>query len=99
MTILANFPQRRSPSLPVASSLNSLVPQPILRWAGGKGQLLEQMINYLPQELLRGEIDRYIEPFMGGEAVFFWIAQHFKIKEFYLYDLNRELDSGKFSVD
>ncbi len=65
--------------------------KPVLKWAGGKGQLLEQIIKYLPKELIKNNIDCYIEPFIGGGAVFFWIAQNFKIKEFYLLDINPEL--------
>jgi DNA adenine methylase len=72
-----------------SSSFN--VVKPILKWAGGKGQLLEQIAKYLPQQLIEGKIDCYIEPFIGGGAVFFWIAQNFNIKEFYLSDINQEL--------
>lgn len=72
-----------------SSSVNVI--KPILKWAGGKGQLLEQIAKYLPQQLIEGKIDCYIEPFIGGGAVFFWIAQNFNIKEFYLSDINQEL--------
>jgi DNA adenine methylase len=76
----------------IGNSSNSVkLIKPILKWAGGKGQLLEQIAKYLPQELIEGKIDCYIEPFIGGGAVFFWIAQNFKIREFYLSDINQEL--------
>ena len=65
--------------------------KPILKWAGGKGQLLEQIAKHLPQELIEGKIACYIEPFIGGGAVFFWVAQNFNIREFYLSDINEEL--------
>ena len=65
--------------------------KPILKWAGGKGQLLEKIAKHLPQELIEGKIDCYIEPFIGGGAVFFWIAQNFDIRKFYLSDINQEL--------
>jgi DNA adenine methylase len=75
-----------------SNSSNSVnVIKPILKWAGGKGQLLEQIAKYLPQELIEGKIDCYIEPFIGGGAVFFWVAQNFNIREFYLSDINQEL--------
>ena len=67
------------------------VVKPILKWAGGKGQLLEQITKYLPKELIEGKIDYYIEPFIGGGAVFLGIAQNFNVKEFYLSDINSEL--------
>lgn len=77
------------PSSSIISS--STFAKPVLKWAGGKGQLLEQIIKYLPQELIKGDIDYYVEPFIGGGAIFFWIAQNFNIKEFYLSDINQEL--------
>ena len=73
------------------SSKSVNIVKPILKWAGGKGQLLEQISKHLPQELIEDKIDCYIEPFIGGGAVFFWIAQNFNIKEFYLSDINQEL--------
>ena len=76
----------------ICNSSNSVnVIKPILKWAGGKGQLLEQIAKHLPQELIEGKIDCYIEPFVGGGAVFFWVAQNFNIKKFYLSDINQEL--------
>jgi len=41
-------------------------PQPILKWVGGKGQLLAQFDRFFPER-----IERYFEPFVGGGAVFF----------------------------
>jgi len=72
-----------------SNSVNRI--KPILKWAGGKGQLLEQIAKHLPQELIEGKIDCYIEPFVGGGAVFFWVAQNFDVREFYLSDINQEL--------
>ena len=81
-----------APNSIICNSSNSVnIVKPILKWAGGKGQLLEQIAKHLPQELIEGKIDCYIEPFIGGGAVFFWIAQNFNIKEFYLSDINQEL--------
>jgi len=65
--------------------------KPILKWAGGKGQLLNLLDQFLPHELPRGKIKRYVEPFVGGGALFFHLAQHYKIDEFYLSDINHEL--------
>lgn len=41
---------------------------PILRWAGGKRQILDDIISRLPP---RDEYNNYFEPFFGGGAVFF----------------------------
>jgi len=63
-----------------------------LKWAGGKTQLLHEIDKRLPYELGTGQIDTYVEPFVGGGAVFFYIAQHYKyIKHFYLFDINEDL--------
>lgn len=45
--------------------------KPFLKWAGGKSQLLPQFEDFYPPELKQGKIERYIEPFIGGGAVFF----------------------------
>lgn len=77
----------------LASKLdNDFVPAaPILKWAGGKRQLLPMLnLNY-PKELMAGKIDTYIEPFVGGGSVFFDIANQFTFKEAYLFDVNPEL--------
>jgi DNA adenine methylase len=66
--------------------------KPFLKWAGGKGQLLDEIERRLPNELLSGQINTYVEPFVGGGAVFFYIAQNYKsIKHFYLFDINGDL--------
>lgn len=40
--------------------------RPILKWAGGKTQMLDQLLPLLPKQY-----DRYIEPFFGGGGLFF----------------------------
>ncbi len=65
--------------------------KPFLKWAGGKGQLLAAINGRFPPQLLQGQIRRYIEPFVGGGAVFFHIANHYPVAEFYLSDINPEL--------
>ncbi len=65
--------------------------KPFIKWAGGKTQLLPQLKNLYPAELKSGLIKRYIEPFLGGGSVFFEIAQHYKIENAKLFDINPEL--------
>ena len=51
--------------------------KPVIKWAGGKTQLLDTIDSFLPQEVKNGEISRYIEPFVGGGAVFaYFICLH-----------------------
>lgn len=65
--------------------------KPVLKWAGGKGQLLDQIEEKLPLKLKMGGIKRYIEPFVGGGAVFFNIYNNYQIHEAFLFDINPEL--------
>jgi len=70
----------------------STLAKPFLKWAGGKTQLLGEIEQRLPNGLSTGEIDTYVEPFVGGGAVFFYIAQNYsKIQKFYLLDINHDL--------
>jgi len=57
-----------------------------VKWAGGKTQLIEQLAPLFPKK-----IERYIEPFVGSGAIFFYIIQKFKPKEILLADINEEL--------
>lgn len=43
--------------------------KPILKWPGGKAQLLLELKKYITPELLKGNM--YIEPFIGGGALAF----------------------------
>ena len=44
------------------------MPYPILKWAGGKGRLLPELVDRVD---LAGQFGRYHEPFLGGGALFF----------------------------
>ena len=59
---------------------------PILKWAGGKGQLLGPILARLPVR-----IERYHEPFVGGAAVFFALAEERRFKSAVLADRNAGL--------
>ena len=49
-----------------AASIQTIRPKPVLKWAGGKGQLLSDLHHRKPETF-----GRYIEPFIGGGAFFF----------------------------
>ena len=69
--------------------------RPFLKWAGGKGQLINQIKEFLPSEIVASrKIDKYFEPFLGGGAVFFWLSKEYQIKKSYLYDINPEIISA-----
>lgn len=65
--------------------VNNKIPK-FVKWAGGKGQLIEQFKPYFPKK-----INRYFEPFVGSGAVFFHIIQKYNPKEIILSDINEEL--------
>jgi len=65
--------------------------KPFLKWAGGKGQLLERFRDFYPEDIKKGLITSFYEPFIGGGAVFFDVAQRFNIQSAFLYDINEEL--------
>ncbi len=65
--------------------------KPFLKWAGGKKQLLTEFDKRFPNELKSGEIRRYVEPFVGGGAVFFHVTQIFHFDECHIFDINEEL--------
>ncbi|RUA16249.1 MAG: DNA adenine methylase [Clostridia bacterium] len=65
--------------------------RPFLKWAGGKSQLLAQLRALYPPDLKSGKLTTYVEPFVGGGAVFFDVAQTYPITRAYLFDANIEL--------
>jgi len=73
------------------NNLKETPAKPFLKWAGGKGQLLEAFQKFYPIELREGKIETFCEPFVGGGAVFFDIAQKFSIKSALLCDNNEDL--------
>jgi len=65
--------------------------KPFLKWAGGKTQLREEFVKRVPKELKNGEISTFIEPFIGGGAVYFCLNELFSFEECHIFDINEEL--------
>lgn len=42
---------------------------PFVKWAGGKTQLLDKLVSFMPKEY-----NHYFEPFIGGGALLFHVA-------------------------
>lgn len=70
--------------------------KPFLKWAGGKGQLLNEICKYYPKN--NSNINKYCEPFIGGGAVFFDIVNKYKFDEVLLTDINPELVNAYIQV-
>jgi DNA adenine methylase len=64
--------------------------KPFVKWAGGKSQL----INEIDKAIQKSKKDKftYIEPFVGGGAVLFWILENFPyLEKVVINDINTDL--------
>lgn len=72
--------------------MKTTIAKPFVKWVGGKTQLLEEVRKSLPIDLHLREGITYVEPFVGGGAVLFWILQAYpNIKRAVINDINSEL--------
>jgi DNA adenine methylase len=62
------------------------VARPIVKWVGGKAQLLDDLLPLFPRR-----IKTYFEPFIGGGACFFTLAAEGRFEHAVINDWNREL--------
>ena len=74
--------------------------KPLFMWAGGKNKMLKKYTDLLPKQF-----DSYIEPFLGGGAMFVWAFKKNPEATFFLNDANEDImriyqsirnDVGKF---
>ena len=63
--------------------------RPLLKWAGGKGQLLQEIAAYYP--FRDKQFTKYAEPFLGGGTVLFDVLNHFSLEAVYISDVNQDL--------
>lgn len=72
--------------------MNKFRAKPFVKWVGGKTQLLDEVKKSLPANIDQFEELTYIEPFVGGGAVLFWILQEYpNINRAIINDINEEL--------
>lgn len=65
--------------------------KPFVKWAGGKTQLLSDIESLLPTDFHNRNIT-YVEPFVGGGSVLFWLLQHYpNIQHAVINDVNAKL--------
>lgn len=78
----------------IEEAMTTMAPQktlkPFVKWAGGKGQLADEIKENFPTGL-GSTITKYAEPFVGGGAILFEILSNYSLKEIYISDINREL--------
>ena len=62
------------------------LPRPFVKWAGGKGRLIPELLPHLP-----ARFGDFYEPFLGGGALFFALSAREARFNAFLSDLNGEL--------
>ncbi len=66
--------------------------KPFIKWVGGKTQLIEQLDARLPYDFEAWQDATYIEPFVGGGAMLFYMLQRYpNIKHAVINDINPDL--------
>ena len=69
-----------------------MLTKPFIKWAGGKGQLIEQLSELLPRDFADRKDVVYVEPFVGGGAMLFYILTTYpNIQKAIINDLNSDL--------
>ena len=66
--------------------------KPFIKWVGGKGQLIEQLDAQLPADFDNLQDVTYIEPFVGGGAMLFYMLQRYpNIQHAVINDINSDV--------
>ena len=69
--------------------------KPFIKWVGGKTQLIESIEKALPKNFSDIKNVTYIEPFVGGGAILFWILQQYpNITTSVINDINPDLTTA-----
>lgn len=67
--------------------------KPFSKWVGGKTRLIESIQKVLPVDFAEIENVTYVEPFVGGGAVLFWILQQYpNITKAVTNDINPDIN-------
>ena len=66
--------------------------KPFIKWVGGKSQLIEQLDALLPANFDKWQDVTYVEPFVGGGAMLFYMLQCYpNIQHAIINDINKDL--------
>lgn len=78
----------------VPAKFRGATPHPFFKWVGGKAQLLPAIASRLPKTFSR-KVSTYVEPFVGGGAVLFWMLRHVPtLKQVIINDWNPVLTTA-----
>ena len=80
-------------SIPKSENSNKTTSaRPFVKWAGGKRSLISQLEEQLPADFDKWKDVTYIEPFVGGGAILFYMLQQYpNIKHAVINDINSDL--------
>lgn len=62
--------------------------KPFVKWAGGKTQLIPEIVDRFPDMSM---IETYVEPFVGGGAMLFYILENYPHIKCVINDINKDL--------
>jgi DNA adenine methylase len=78
--------------------MTQIVAKPFLKWAGGKTQLIQQIENQLPENIIENNFT-YIEPFVGSGAILFWMLEQLpNMERAIINDINIDLTNCYISI-
>ena len=86
------MPIRKADDILNVNPTKPITAKPFVKWAGGKGNLLQKLEALLPTDFDDLENVTYIEPFVGGGAMLFYMLQRHKcIRRAVINDINADL--------
>ena len=90
--ILRRYLYRTTGLFQLTKSKTMAKAKPFIKWVGGKTQLIEQLDEQLPADFDNWNDVTYIEPFVGGGAMLFYMLQQYpNIRHAVINDVNSDL--------